>query len=121
MTAEDIISHELRYLKRTNSVSTLTGPWPNISSRDAFSVRAVRVQAKHSSRMYLQGATGCQSKGCAADHRAYLWVVHILAADGQQDLANSYTRTDALWLSKGSTHSGLHSRRTQITIAPSYI
>ena len=39
---------------------------------------------------------------------AYLWRVNILAADGQQDLANSYTRTGALWLSEGATHSSLH-------------
>ena len=39
---------------------------------------------------------------------AYLWRVHILAADGQQNLANSYTRAGALWLSKSTTHSSLH-------------
>ena len=33
--------------------------------------------------------------------------VHVLAADGQQDLPNGHTRAGALGLSKGAAHSSL--------------
>lgn len=39
---------------------------------------------------------------------AYLRGVHVLATNGQQNLANGYTRTGTLGLSKGPTHSSLH-------------
>ena len=35
------------------------------------------------------------------------WSMHILAANGEQDLADGNPSTDALWLAKSSAHAGL--------------
>ncbi len=47
-------------------------------------------------------------QGARQAGEAHLRSVHILAANGQQNLANGHTSACALGLSKGSTHSSLH-------------
>ncbi len=50
----------------------------------------------------------------AAEGLLALRVVHVLAADGQQDLANRHTRAHALRLAEGSAHSSLQQRKKNV-------